>query len=157
MQIFEEVGGSPLTVNERGEPVAILFAELKEQLEAIAYLRPVGEYQSRKGKKFNYTEEMREKDLGVIANCAVNYALNLQLGMPPEHARGTITFDYRQHFVVTFNLRSLLHFLDLRAKPNAQWEIVQLAELIMKEAKLWCPEIMAWYEDNRYRKAILSP
>lgn len=156
-QIFESVGGSPLTVNERGEPVVIIFPEQREQLEAIAYLRPVGEYQSRKGKKFNYREDIREKDLGVIANAAVNYALNIQLGMAPEQARGTITFDYRQHFVVTFNLRSLLHFLDLRAKPDAQWEIVQLAELIVKEAKLWCPEIMAWYLDRRYRKAILAP
>jgi thymidylate synthase ThyX len=37
-----------------------------------------------------------------------------------DHARGILPFDYRQHFVVSFSLRAFLHFLDLRAKLDAE-------------------------------------
>lgn len=136
-------------------PTEIPVEAIKD-LESIAYLRPAQEYSSRDGK-FIYTEEQRSKDLAIIAYTAINYALNRRVGMSPEQARGVIPFDYRQHFVVTFNLRSLLHFLDLRAKQDAQWEITQLAEMLAEEAKAWCPEIMSWYIKNRYKKAKLAP
>ena len=44
----------------------------------------------------------------------------LDAGFAEEHARGILPFDYRQHFVVSFSLRAFLHFLDLRAKLDAQ-------------------------------------
>jgi thymidylate synthase (FAD) len=77
--------------------------------------------------------------------------------MSEEHARGLIPFDFRQHFVMSCNLRSLLHFLDLRFKKDAQLEIQKLSEMMWAHTQDWVPEISAWYEKNRLGKARLAP
>jgi thymidylate synthase (FAD) len=77
--------------------------------------------------------------------------------MSEEHARGKLPFDYRQHFVVSLNLRTLLHFLDLRFKKDAQLEIQKLCELMWPHVELWVPEVAAWYKTTRMGKARLSP
>jgi len=77
--------------------------------------------------------------------------------MSEEHARGMLPFDYRQHFVVTFNMRSLMHFLDLRAKKDAQLEIQQLCELMMPHFLEWSPAIARWYQFTRLGKGRLAP
>jgi thymidylate synthase (FAD) len=77
--------------------------------------------------------------------------------MSEEHARGTIPFDVRQHFVLSCNVRSLMHLLDLRWKKDAQLEAQQFAELLFKQFEQWCPAIAQWYLENRAKKAKLSP
>ncbi len=59
--------------------------------------------------------------------------------------------------MVSFNLRSLFHFLDLRGKKDAQLEIQALAELLFEESLLWCPELTRWYGEKRWKKAKLAP
>ncbi|MGQ9837646.1 MAG: FAD-dependent thymidylate synthase [Cyanobacteriota bacterium] len=85
------------------------------------------------------------------------YRLVEECGVPYEDARNIIGYGIRQHFVVSFNCRSLMHFLDLRAKEDAQLEIRQLCELIWPHFEAWCPHIAAWYRKNRWGKAKLSP
>jgi len=68
-----------------------------------------------------------------------------------------LPFDYRQHFVVTFNLRSLMHFLDLRGKADAQIEIHQMCQLMMPHFAEWIPPVHDWYTKNRWGKARLAP
>jgi thymidylate synthase (FAD) len=126
-------------------------------LEDVFYLRPSGYYRDRQGKKYAYTEAMREADLEYCLSAASIYASKLTLGWSEEHARGTIPFDIRQHFVVSFTLRSLMHFLDLRAKADAQLEIQQLCDLILPHFHTWAPEIAAWYTSTRLHKARLAP
>jgi thymidylate synthase (FAD) len=77
--------------------------------------------------------------------------------MAEEQARGILPFDYRQHFVVSFSLRAFLHFLDLRAKLDAQQEIRQLCELMFPHLESWAPQIAVWYKATRYGKARLAP
>ncbi|HEY9874404.1 MAG TPA: FAD-dependent thymidylate synthase, partial [Candidatus Obscuribacterales bacterium] len=88
---------------------------------------------------------------------AKRYQLDIAAGMAEEHARGKLPFDYRQHFVVSFNLRSVLHFCDLRNKKNAQLEIQKLCELMWPHIKEWTPAVAEWYENNRLGKARLAP
>jgi thymidylate synthase (FAD) len=59
--------------------------------------------------------------------------------------------------VVSFNLRSLLHFMDLRAKRDAQLEIQQLCDLMWPHLESWAPEIASWYGTSRLHKARLAP
>ncbi|MFS8778397.1 FAD-dependent thymidylate synthase [Synechococcus sp. W70.1] len=80
-----------------------------------------------------------------------------ECGVPPEDARCVLGYGIRQHFVVSFNCRSLMHFLDLRAKADAQREIRELCDLIWPHFEAWCPHIAAWYRKNRWGKARLSP
>jgi thymidylate synthase (FAD) len=77
--------------------------------------------------------------------------------MSEEHARDIIPYAIRQHFVVSFNLRSALHFMDLRSKRDAQLEIQQLCDLIWPHLESWAPEIAAWYAASRLHKARLAP
>ena len=126
-------------------------------IEEVFYLRPVGDYSDRQGKRYIYTSDQREIDLQHVSVAACRYAELIQKGFAEEHARGILPFDFRQHFVVSFSLRALMHFLDLRAKLDAQWEIQQLCELMWPHFEAWAPEIASWYRDNRWGKARLAP
>jgi thymidylate synthase (FAD) len=127
-------------------------------VEDVIYFRPVGKYSDRQGNKINYDTTLRLQDIYLAAQLVQHYSDRVEnQNFPPEFARGLLPFDYRQHFVFTSNLRSLMHIFDLRAKKNAQGEIVELCNLLFEPFKLWCPEIADWYEKNRFGKALLSP
>jgi len=126
-------------------------------LEEVFYLRPPGQYSDRQGKKYTYTEHQRNKDLALCAEAASRYNDLILGGFAEEHARGILPFDYRQHFVVSFSLRAFLHFLDLRAKLDAQEEIRALCELMLPHLRDWTPQFAEWYEKTRLHKARLAP
>jgi thymidylate synthase (FAD) len=126
-------------------------------LEEVFYLRPVGEYRDRQGKRYDYMPEHRYADLALCLATAERYAQRLAAGGAEEHARGILAFDVRQHFVVSFSLRALLHFLDLRAKADAQQEIRWLCDLMLPHLRDWAPEIAGWYEQTRLGRARLAP
>lgn len=126
-------------------------------LEEVFYLRPVGDYADRKGKRYSYTEQDRNRDLQLCARAAGQYRDLLDRGFAEEHARGILPFDYRQHFVVSFSLRAFLHFMDLRAKLDAQLEIRQLCDLMWPHMVSWAPEFAGWYEKSRLHRAKLAP
>lgn len=132
-------------------------AQSKISLEEVFYLRPEGEYADRKGKKYTYTWEDRATDLDLCLEAAWRYKNLIDNGYAEEHARGILPFDYRQHFVVSFSLRAFLHFMDLRAKLDAQEEIRHLCDLMWPHFKEWAPEIAAWYEKTRLHRARLAP
>ena len=126
-------------------------------LEEVFYLRPVGYYTDRKGTRYHYNAVQRALGLGMCRTAAERYRDLLAAGFAEEHARGILPFDYRQHFVVSFTLRALLHFLDLRAKLNAQQEIRVLCDLMWPLLETWAPQVAAWYQQSRLRKARLAP
>ncbi len=129
-----------------------------EALEEVFYLRPVGHYNDRNGNKYEYTEQARAADLDYCAAAACRYRHLVETeGYAEEHARGILCFDYRQHFVVSFTLRALLHFLDLRSKRDAQLEIQQLCDLMWPHFRSWAPQIADWYETTRLHRARLAP
>ncbi|BAZ54235.1 thymidylate synthase (plasmid) [Nostoc sp. NIES-4103] len=131
--------------------------EGKKDIEEVFYLRPVGYYTDRQGKKYYYSPEQRAADLQWCLEAAKRYQADFEGGMSEEHARGKVPFDYRQHFVVSFNLRSFLHFCDLRNKKDAQLEIQKLCELMWPHFADWAPAIAQWYEKQRLGKARLAP
>lgn len=135
----------------------IHVAEGKKDIEDVFYLRPVDYYTDRQGKKYYYSPEQRAADLQWCLEAAKRYKADFEAGMSEEHARGKMPFDYRQHFVVSFNLRSFLHFCDLRNKKDAQLEIQKLCEMMWIHLEDWTPAIAQWYEKSRLGKARLAP
>jgi len=127
-------------------------------IEEVFYLRPVGQYHVRSGKRYSYTEDQRQRHLEWCREAAELYAYSVEMdGFSEEHSRGLLPFDYRQHFIVTFNARSLMHFFDMRAKPDAQLEIQQLCDLMLPHFEQWMPAVANWYKENRWRKGRLAP
>ena len=129
----------------------------KRPLEGVFYLRPPGVYHDRFGKKYDYNEHDRGRDLQSCLDLATAFAAKVDLGMAEEHARGLIPYCIRQHFVVSFNARSLMHFMDLRAKADAQLEIRQLSAMLFSEFKDWVPQLAEYYETKRLGRALLAP
>jgi thymidylate synthase (FAD) len=130
---------------------------IRQAIEEIIYLRPIGDYTSRNGAKYRYSELEREDDLQAGAEAILRYAHKIEFGYSEEHARGMLPFDYRQHWVMSFNARSLMHLLDLRAKADAQLECQWLCDLIWPHFNQWMPQIAEWYHENRWGKARLAP
>jgi thymidylate synthase (FAD) len=129
----------------------------ERDVEEVFYLRPVGFYSDRQGKKYEYTEVIRQQDIAWCLEGCQRYAERIEQGFSEEHARGLIPFDVRQHWVVSANVRSFMHLLDLRWKADAQLECQHLCELMWEPFKEWVPAIAQWYEENRMKKARLSP
>ncbi|WP_017305783.1 FAD-dependent thymidylate synthase [Spirulina subsalsa] len=129
----------------------------KREVEEVFYLRPVGDYTNRQGKKYTYTEEQRQEDLAWCWEACKRYKQRIDEGLSEEHARGLIPFDVRQHFVLSCNLRSLMHLLDLRWKKDAQLEAQQFCELLFVHFQEWTPAVAQWYLEARAKKARLSP
>jgi thymidylate synthase (FAD) len=132
-------------------------AEGKRDIEDVFYLRPVGEYTNRQGKRYFYSEEQRQADLEWCIEASKRYQQRIAEGLAEEHARGIIPFDTRQHFVMSCNARSLMHLLDLRWKKDAQLEAQKFSELLFGHFQEWTPQIAQWYLDTRAKKAKLSP
>lgn len=132
-------------------------AEGKQDVEEVFYLRPVGNYTNRQGKRYFYSEEQRAEDLKWCLDACQHYKKRIEEGLSEEHARGLIPFDARQHFVLSCNLRSLMHLLDLRWKKDAQLEAQKFCELLFVHFEQWTPAVAQWYKENRAKKAKLSP
>lgn len=135
----------------------INVAEGKQDVEEVFYLRPVGNYTNRQGKRYFYSEGQRAEDLKWCKDACQHYKKRIEEGLAEEHARGLIPFDARQHFVLSCNLRSLMHLLDLRWKKDAQLEAQKFCELLFVHFEQWTPAVAQWYKENRAKKAKLSP
>jgi thymidylate synthase (FAD) len=132
-------------------------AEGRRNPEEVFYLRPVGDYASRQGKKYEYTEKWRQKDLDACIQASERYATSLSYDMAEENARGMLPFDYRQHFVMSCNARSLCHLLDMRLKKDSQIEIQWFSQLLLERFAEFVPAIAEWYKANRAHKGRLAP
>ena len=68
------------------------------------------------------------------------YGELLKQGVPEEDARFLMPQGIETTFVMTMNARELKHFFKLRCCNRAQWEIRQLAEMMLAIVKTVAPE-----------------
>jgi thymidylate synthase (FAD) len=123
----------------------------------VFYIRPPGFYTNRKGKKYEWTEENYQRKLERILDECKEYSDYYEQGMCEEHIRDYLPQAIRQNFVVSFNLRSVLHFMDMRAKMDAQLEIQALCVQMEHHLEKWVPNVWNYYAEKRLHKARLSP
>jgi thymidylate synthase (FAD) len=135
----------------------VKVAEGSLKPEDVFYVRPPGFYTNRQGKKYDWTQEDYEDELSFILEGCKRYAIKYNKGMCEEHIRDYLAQAIRQNFVVSFNLRSILHFMDLRAKLDAQLEIQALCEQFIPHIERWAPHVWNYYEEKRLHRAKLSP
>jgi thymidylate synthase (FAD) len=132
--------------------------EGKRDIKDVAYLRIPGKYPDRFGNgKIDYTLEDRVEDLEYVIQGFHRYAEKYGRGFAPEHCRSKIQFDIRQHFVLSGNMRTIMHLMDLRWKADAQLEIQAFSELLFGVFSQWAPQVAAWYLENRAKRGPLAP
>lgn len=132
-------------------------AEEKLDVEDVFYIRPVGIYESRQHTGYNWNEQKVQSAKQRLQADAIDYADDLKDGVAPEHARHYLGQALLQNCIVTGNLRSWLHLLEVRNKANAQAEVRFISDLIGLELLKWCPEVVSWWKTNRERKGVLAP
>ena len=132
-------------------------AEGKRGVEEVFYLRPVGNYTDRQGRKYTYDEKERSYDIEYCREAAFRYKDKIDKGFSEEHARSLIPFDTRQHFVVSMNLRTCFHILELRMLKDAQLEIQTMCQMMLPYLQNWAPEIVGYFIEKRLGKNLTSP
>lgn len=139
-----------------GERV-IKCAAGKLPVEDVFYIRPVGKYRDRQGDPYVWSEEDVDECRAIALSSAHDYARLREKGCSEEHARHYLITTYFQNGVVTGNIRSWMHLLDVRLKADAQLEIRILMEMVAAQIQRWVPEIYAWWQENRRGKGLLAP
>ncbi len=76
-----------------------------------------------------------------LENMIGDYKKLLEIGIPPEDARFLLPNATPTNIVITMNARELMHFFSLRCCYRAQWEIREMADAMLKEAKKAAPAI----------------
>lgn len=132
-------------------------SELLDEVNKLFYFRPVGQYVDREGKHYDWAEVDVKLQIDHCFRAMRYYTYLRKKGVVEEHARDVIPYNFRQNFVVGFNARSLMHFMDLRSTQDAQFEIRLLAQMMMEHFEQWMPELAEWYKSKRYAKNKLAP
>jgi thymidylate synthase (FAD) len=127
-------------------------------VEDVFYLRPgLTNYRDRSGATYYYsTTEVAYHRVEILA-AAKRYNELLEMGWAEEHARQLLPQCIRQHFVASFNMRSLMHFLTIRGKADAQFEIRLMTQLMLPHFEAWAPQIYGWFQSNQWQKGRLAP
>lgn len=87
-----------------------------------------------------------KKAIQLQADQALNlFQTLIEAGVCREQARGVLPQNMMTTFWATVDLSNLLHFLELRDHPHAQWEIRQYAQAIKKLIKPFIPHVAAYY------------
>jgi thymidylate synthase (FAD) len=132
-------------------------SRLISAVKSTFWIRPVGEYTDRQGKKYEVTTEDVNEQIVYIHEACKYYAELINKGYSEEHAASFLPMTIRQHFVFSVNVRSLLHLLDVRLPKDAQLEIRCFMEMLYIEFEKLLPLIAQWYKENRYGKKKLAP
>jgi len=88
-------------------------------------------------------EEAAGRFNDVMKNLQENYDALLAAGLPAEDARYILPNAAETKLLMTANARSLLNFFELRLCARAQWEIRQLASLMLEKVRAVAPNIFS--------------
>ena len=85
-----------------------------------------------------------------------SYQNMIKMGIPVEDARYLLPSGYFTHIAITMNARQLLHFFELRCHKSAQWEIRNMAGIMLEICYEECPIIFGdlWQEYGADIKAM---
>ena len=86
----------------------------------------------------------------MIKACHKLYLEMVEQGIPTEDARYVLPNAMETQLVMTMNARELMHACSLRLCLKAQWEIVQLFELLKEEVERVAPRIGAELKPKCY-------
>ena len=80
----------------------------------------------------------------------------INAGVAREIARGVLPCGMMTEFICTMNLRNFLHFWELRAKEDAQYEIRVFADAMMEMVETQFPQTIKLYKGLVHKKDLLN-
>ena len=101
----------------------------------------------------------RSISMNMRYNCDKSFALYAKLreeNIARETARIVLPLSTYTQWCTTMNLHNLLHMLELRLDPHAQWECRVYAEAIAKIVEDWCPILWEAFVDYRLEAVTFS-
>lgn len=119
------------------------------EIEEVAYIPVSFRQQSPTNKQGSVNEPVEEQTKAqsifrtTVAQAYEAYYDLLKIGVCKEQARAVLPQTIYTSFLVTCNVRSLLHFLHLREAGGAQWETRQYAKAIRQLSEPAFPEIFS--------------
>ncbi|MEM3886577.1 MAG: FAD-dependent thymidylate synthase [Candidatus Methanomethylicia archaeon] len=93
-------------------------------------------------------EEAKKIFTETLKSCMNCYEELLKLGIPREDARYIVPQAVGTSIVVTMNARELLHFFNLRLNVDSQWEIREMAKLMLREVLKVAPTIFEKFKNH---------
>lgn len=102
-----------------------------------------------KEEQFEYITPPEIKRIGdcydvyeqLMRYCQSAYDHMIERGVPAEDARFVLPNACETKIIMTMNIRSLLHFFELRCCNRAQWEIRQMANMMLDICKEIAPTL----------------
>jgi thymidylate synthase (FAD) len=82
------------------------------------------------------------------------YSQLQNIGIKNEDARFVLPNAVESQIVVTTNLREWRHIIELRGKPDAQWEIRNVVIEILKIFKMYAPTVFEDFEIDKENSTI---
>ena len=128
------------------------YTKMKEEFYVPTDLRIKSEYHTSLEPKQREERHdiLRSEYTKAVQAAAKTYDNLLAMGVPRELARGVLPVSLYTQFVFACNMRSLFHFVGLRADSHAQWEIQQYAKGMLKLAQKHFPASVAiWCNTNK--------
>lgn len=101
----------------------------------------------------------RSISMNMTHNGSRSFALYAKLreeNIARETARIVLPLSTYTQWCTTMNLHNLLHMLELRLDPHAQWECRVYADAIAKIVEDWCPIIWEAFVDYRLEAVTFS-
>jgi len=113
--------------------------------------------QGRSGP-FPLTEavQLRNQMVDEADDAFATYHQFIEAGMAKETARLGLPLTTYTHWVTTWDLHNLLHMLNLRLDPHAQWEVRKYAEAIAEIVQCWVPVTWEAFIDYTREARTLS-
>lgn len=127
----------------------------------VFFIRQGGKYKDRfsHGIDWELSNEVKFELVSHFSDVLRKYYIGTkEMGMPPEMARDLyVPYSVRQNFVLSCNLRTALHLLEMRYKKDASLECQWFSHLFYEVLEKWAPEIMDWWLEERGFKNQIAP
>jgi len=138
-------------------PAALLSAD--ERAARYPHVFDEGEAFASPEGEMDITDEHRDM-LQHMYRRKVRMAVNtyehlVAEGVPKEDARFVLPLGTPVNMTVSGNARTMLHLLNMRNKPDAQWEIRELSERLLEHLFEWMPRTFEYYDERGPKR--LSP
>lgn len=88
-------------------------------------------------------EKSGEEFAAFVEVASYVYAKLVEVGVPWEDARFVLPNATETNLLLTMDGRSLMHFFGLRLCNRAQWEVQEIAEEMLRQARLAEPELFS--------------